>query len=227
MRAACQSASAAFLLSPPALLPLLCHCLPPGCLLAQAVWVISLSSSVTSTLLLSAKMLSCPSCLGVSLPSSMTSAGVHCCILPGSFLACLPKLFGDFTLLFCDCCRGAGTARSAAQQARDKAGDYGESAGRAAADAQEGAEQAGRTAARRGAQGTRWAAEQVLTVSLQLYMCLCACLCIGVCKLPFMNHDSVCGLRQTVSLVIHLLCCVLCMSCVWPRMYSTVDLCCK
>lgn len=61
-----------------------------------------------------------------------------------------------------DCtCRSAGTARSAAQQARDRAGGYGKTAGRAAADAQEGVEQAGRTTARKGAQGTKWAAEQV------------------------------------------------------------------
>ncbi len=58
-------------------------------------------------------------------------------------------------------CRSAGTARSATGQARDKAGDYGESAGRAAADARDTAEQAGRTTARKGAQGTKWAAEQV------------------------------------------------------------------
>jgi len=89
----------------------------------------------------------------------------------------LPKLSGGLTLLFCDSCRGAGIARSAAQQAHDKAGDYGESAGRAAADAKEGAEQAGRTAARRGAQGTRWAAEQVLVASLQLSVCLCVHAC--------------------------------------------------
>ncbi len=125
----------------------------------------------------------------VSLSSSGTSAGVHCCTTAFCLSVFSPNLSGGFTLLFCDFCRGAGTARSAAQSARDKAGDYGESAGRAAADAQEGAEQAGRTAARRGAQGTRWAAEQVLTASLQLYMCLCACLCIGVCKLPFIDHD--------------------------------------
>ncbi len=70
-QAACQSASAAFLLpptAPPALLPLLRHCFLPGCFLAQAVWV--------------------------SLSSSVTSAGVHCCATAFCLGVFLPKLFG-------------------------------------------------------------------------------------------------------------------------------------
>lgn len=57
--------------------------------------------------------------------------------------------------------RSASTARSVAQDARGRARDFGDSAGKAAAEARDSAEQTGRDTARKGAQGTRWAAEEV------------------------------------------------------------------
>ena len=65
------------------------------------------------------------------------------------------------TVMTLGCYRSASTARSAAQDAHGRARDFGDSAGQAAAEARETAEQTGRDTARKGAQGTRWAAEEV------------------------------------------------------------------
>ena len=65
------------------------------------------------------------------------------------------------TAMFMSCCRSAGTARSVAQDAHGRARDFGDSAGKAVAEARDSAEQTGRDTARKGAQGTRWAAEEV------------------------------------------------------------------
>ena len=59
------------------------------------------------------------------------------------------------------CYRSASTARSVAQGAHGRAREFGDSAGQAAAEARDHAEQTGRDTARKGAQGTRWAAEEV------------------------------------------------------------------
>lgn len=65
------------------------------------------------------------------------------------------------TVMTLGCHRSATTARSVAQDAHGKAGDFGDSAGRAAAEARESVKQTGRDTTRKGAQGTRWAAEEV------------------------------------------------------------------